>query len=368
LSKREQIPLASLRGMYENIREYYAWRDALDGQHTELIFIWHGGEPLLLPPEYYWSTFSDQETVFGGCFERRNVVQTNLTVLNGDRLNLLKNGFDSVGVSFDVFGGLRQTLGNSDSQDRVLKHLDRLRMEEVPFGVITVLTRKNLASIERIFEFFRACRIPFRLLPLFQGAYEGQHDEFQITQQDVIFAYCLLIDLWLESESWVEVIPTINHIQKAVRRLASGSPTTYFNKRVWNPVFVINTNGDCYSFGDPYGDRSWSSGNVFSDRFHTILNSGAYERSLAAAEARMNHNCTRCEFFGACDGYPIAEDHHRPSIYSGQPVECVVERAVLAYAAQRIEDVGFRDESGKLSFATDVSCDDHSNWPSFISL
>ena len=80
-------------------------------------FCWHGGEPLLIEPEYYWKAFELQRQIFAGSPNRVvNSLQTNLTVLDDARLDLLRNGFDQVGVSLDVVGGLRVNAAGQDQE------------------------------------------------------------------------------------------------------------------------------------------------------------------------------------------------------------------------------------------------------------
>ena len=53
-------------------------------------------------------------------------------------------GFDGVGVSIDLFGGLRVNLAGRDFQDTVLGNMDELRKAGVDFGCITVLSKQNV--------------------------------------------------------------------------------------------------------------------------------------------------------------------------------------------------------------------------------
>jgi uncharacterized protein len=191
LDNKAAIELEQLDQMYKSIASYYSQLD----QPTEIRFIWHGGEPLLQSPDYYWRTFDSQQEIFGDfAINIKNIVQTNLTVLNPERIHLLKEGFDSVGVSLDLFGGLRQNQSGRDSQPVVLKNLDILKQENIPYGCITVLTKLNLPHIEKIYKFYEKMNIPFRILPLFKGAFDGQHDAFEITAQEVLNAFSTLVD------------------------------------------------------------------------------------------------------------------------------------------------------------------------------
>ena len=175
LGSKVSMSREQLQRLYRHIEAYYGPLDASDGVQTELRFIWHGGEPLLIEPQRFWDTFADQKEIFG---ERKvmNLVQTNLTVVDDERIRLMRDGFNSVGVSVDLFGGLRVNLASRDSGPTTLRNMDVLRKEKIPFGCITVLTRKNIGDIERICRFYEKAGLSFRLLPLFDGAYEGQQD------------------------------------------------------------------------------------------------------------------------------------------------------------------------------------------------
>src|ERR1044072_7564962 len=115
--KRDRMSREQIRTMYSTIQEYYEERHSIDGQRSEVHFIWHGGEPLLLEPSFYWDTFAVQREIFR---DRAliNSVQTNLTLLDEERIELLQNGFSSVGVSIDLYGGLRVNIASNDTNRR----------------------------------------------------------------------------------------------------------------------------------------------------------------------------------------------------------------------------------------------------------
>lgn len=65
--------------------------------------------------------------------------------------------------------------------------------------------------------------LSFRLLPLFKGAFDGQHDGFEISPYEVLDAFCTLVDLWLESERIVMVQPIVEHIEEIIHYYSPGS-------------------------------------------------------------------------------------------------------------------------------------------------
>jgi uncharacterized protein len=134
LGKRDRMTREQLRRMYQNLVDYYGGRDEQEGERTRIVLVWHGGEPLLIEPAFYRETFADQAEIFGARVERSNSIQSNLTVLDDERIELLRHGFDNVGVSADLFGGLRVNAGGRDPQDRVLRNMERLREAGVSCG------------------------------------------------------------------------------------------------------------------------------------------------------------------------------------------------------------------------------------------
>ena len=235
LAKRDAMSLSQLCTMYTSIRDYYSARDREDGEVTEVRFIWHGGEPLLQTPSFYWRTFSDQRAILCDAHPIKNLVQTNLTILDNDRIELLRNGFDNVGVSIDLFGDLRVNVGGKQSQEHVLYNINLLQQAGIEFGAITVLTKANLPHLRKIWSFYVRSGIQFSILPLFEGAFQNQHASYDITIRETLDAYNQMIDWWLESDTLVRVTPIVEHIQSVLKRFLLNEPPSVYSRRFWIP-------------------------------------------------------------------------------------------------------------------------------------
>ena len=149
LGSRERMSLSDLERFYHNVA---TWSREFETP-TTVDFVWHGGEPLLNPPSYFEATFERQRAIFGRDASIRNTIQTNLTVLDQARIDLLHQ-FDRVGVSIDLYGELRTNLRGQDSVRRVLQNMDRLHANGIDFGCITVLSARNCPSIRKIVRFY----------------------------------------------------------------------------------------------------------------------------------------------------------------------------------------------------------------------
>src|SRR6202035_1430704 len=112
-------------------------------------FIWHGGEPFLIPLEFYEEVNSLQNEVFGAGFKYRNSVQTNLTVLTDRHIEFLKGGFfNDIGVSFDVYGDQRVDKKGRSSAETVRANIRKLLNHQIGFGAIAVLARDSQPHIK----------------------------------------------------------------------------------------------------------------------------------------------------------------------------------------------------------------------------
>lgn len=339
LGKRDRMTAEQLRSMFRNVADYYSGIDARDHARTQVNFVWHGGEPLVSEPDYYWDAFADQTAIIGNRVDWRNLVQTNLTVLDDERLRLLRDGFDGVGVSVDLFGQLRVNAGGRELQNRVLQNMDRLRAEGVPFGCITVLHRGNIAELDRIWRFYERAGIPFRALPLFQGASAEQNEPFALTGAEIGAAMCRLVDLWLASDNPVSVLPIAEQARALLSKLNGGDAAgNYYNKRDWCWAVLVNTDGSCFTDGDPYGDPDWALGNLFTEPLADIFSGPVFQRSVLATEKRIAANCLGCSFFGGCDGRPVGDAGDNIYEYVDGIGLCQIDRTVLSHLQRRLTE------------------------------
>jgi uncharacterized protein len=347
LGNKQVVEISQLEMMFKNILSHYQGIDL----YTHIEFVWHGGEPLLQNPDFYWQVFDIQNKIFENFRGKiTNGVQTNLTLLDTKRLHLLKEGFDSVGVSLDLFGGLRVHQTGIESQSKVLENIDRLTAANLEVGCITVLTKKNIDHVAEIYQFYREMKMSVRILPLFYGAFENQHQGFEIDAHDVLSAYKKFVDLWLEDDEFVAITPIYDAIQQVVYYYSPNAPTVFYDKREWESVYIVDLDGEVYSYSDAY-DIDCSHGNIFTTPLENIVGGSAHQKVLGTAEQRMIAVCGECKFFGSCSGYPIAEGSRDYNTLSElDPNRCIVERGLLEYIEYRFIESGIIDvETGTIA-------------------
>jgi uncharacterized protein len=340
LHKQDVMTLDQIRSMYQHIESYYRQL----GNPVEIHFIWHGGEPLLQSPDFYWQALDLQHEIFNlDLYLLRNTIQTNLTILDDARIQLLRDGFDSVGVSVDIFGGLRVYENGQPAQDRVFANIDRLTAAGIDFGCITVLNKFNLDRIPEIYDFYRTMNLSARLLPLHKTITDNQNTDFEISPYDTLKAYQQIFDLWLADDKFVWITPVIELVRQVIYRYSANAQTIFYDKREWEWINLINTSGDLYSYADAYNIER-SHGNIFTTPLAQLVASSGHERAIVAAEHRLEQTCSGCKYFGACSGYPMAEDGYEYHELDEQgAIKCIVDRGMMHYIEYRLQEEGIID-------------------------
>lgn len=301
LAEKDRMSLEDLKRMFGHIADFYA------ATPKRMDFVWHGGEPLLIEPDYYERILDLQHEAFDPVkVQFTNSVQTNLTILNDGILKLFKNFFTNIGVSVDVFGDQRVTITGRPSQKIVLKNIQRLIDEQICFGCIAVLSRATAPYVEEIYHFFESIQKSFRLLPIDQAAYEGQQDRLALTDVEIVTAFKRAVDLWLMSDSNIKVYPIQDYIKNVVWYLHGANRQDYYDKINEEIVYIVNTDGSLFSNADaPFPE--FCHGNIFRQPVASLKRSAGYFKAVNTAFQRMKEICSECQYYGICSGYYMAE-------------------------------------------------------------
>ena len=336
LADRARMALPQLRRMFEHIAEYYANR------RKRMDFVWHGGEPLLIKPSYYEAILKLQCDAFGPSrIPFTNSVQTNLTTLTPEVLAFLKSGIVSnVGVSLDLFGDQRVNSAGRSSQPVVLRNMQRLIDEGISFGCITVLSQATKPHVASIYQFFEELETSFRLLPIYRTGYAGQQDRSAVSDEEIVEAFKQVVDLWLTSDSTIQVRPIRDYVANVVGHISNGR-RSYYDKMADEVVYIVEPDGSLFSVADP-PDATLCHGNIFVSSLFELKRSSGYLRAVAAARARMADTCNQCQYHGICSGYFMGEATPEQRVVgSDGRLRCGVAKPIQEYIEQRLKASGF---------------------------
>jgi len=343
LGLKHRMSLDQIATMFRHAADY-----ALAHKLEELSFVWHGGEPFMVPLETYEAIGELQREIFGDRIAYHNLVQTNLTVLTDKHLEFLrsKRFFAGIGVSFDVYGDQRVDIKGRQKCDTVLANMQRLIEADVPFGAITVLARNTLPHARGIYRFFDTLGVPFRFLPFYLSASPSQIDVHALKFEEIVETLRQIFDDWLVSEKATTVYPVQDQIEAAVDVMAGVERPSY-DKFADEIVFLVNTDGSTHGVADAYSGE-YAYGNIFHESLEQIVNSAGRVRAAQEADARYQKYCGQCPYRKACPGVFVVDAtaaERKLLEDAGCPL-----RSAIAHIIDRVEETGltqlFKERAG----------------------
>jgi len=297
LGDKARMNLNQIQAAFQNIKS------SINELAIERVnFIWHGGEPFLVPLEFYEQVNLIQKNIFGTEFEYMNTLQTNLTVLTNRHIEFLKGGFfEYIGVSFDVYGDQRVDTKGKSSADLVRANLRKLIDHQIAFGAIAVLARDTLPDIKQIYRFFDALGVEHRILAYYRTVGSEQTQRHGLDFDELVGAYKDVFHEWLASERATPVYPIKDLVRFAVQRIM-GIDNDRYDPSTSERVFVVDVNGDVSNVSE----SEFCYGNLFCSPLREIAESEVRVRSIALSQERMQRFCHQCPYFGNCPGVFVA--------------------------------------------------------------
>ncbi len=129
LGDKRRISLDGWRAILQSARWYQERMEKrYPDQKITTRFVWHGGEPSMLPVSYYEDVLALQREVLGAQNVNtiyHNHVPTNLYSIPPQTLALWKREQFRVAVSFDVISGVRVNIAGKPTEERVRENIQQ---------------------------------------------------------------------------------------------------------------------------------------------------------------------------------------------------------------------------------------------------
>ena len=338
LHRTDRMSLTEWARLLDSLRTYHHRRTAEVGEPFTTTIIWHGGEPLLLPLAYLRSVFQLQHQILGELLDTGSIVnalQTNLYRISDEQIEFLEAERIELGVSCDVVGGVRLSIGDHETEEQIARNMDRVRDAGVDFGAITVLGAHTAPRITDIYDFYRSLGVSVRFLPLFAAPLNTPDASFALTTVEAEAALARLFVHWVEQKRRVSVLP-IDECIATVLRCRHGLSTWTYDRLFGEWAFIVNTDGTLYQTHEAYDER-WTLGNIFEQSLDEVLASPAYAASFARDRALIGRVCSDCRWRKGCSMLPAFDG----SMAGGQESRCNYAYALCDFIDQYFTSHGF---------------------------
>jgi uncharacterized protein len=343
------------RMSFETIGQVFRRLCATGWLGKTLDVVWHAGEPLVLPVEYYAEAhriiraLMPQSVTLNLCF------QTNAMFIDDDWCSFFKEDGTKVGVSIDgpksIHDANRVTRGGKSTFDESLEGIRCLRRHSIEFSVISVISAATLGHGKELHDFYVGEGITdvcFNMEEV-EGINLATTLQFPGVEQQY---EAFLREFWNESVA-AGRLRSIREFKQMLRNIVASADKDIHNS-LTTPFGLLNVDwqGNFSTFSpellgqksDRYGDFIF--GNVHETSLEEAMVSPAFARMNAAVLAGVDLCRDSCEYFGVCGGgTPSNKFFENGSFASTETLQCRLHKKIVAdLAMEIIENSGERDE------------------------
>lgn len=282
---------------------------AFESKQRNISFMWHGGEPLLMPMEFYQKALLLQEKSKKEGQFYSNSIQTNGTLINQDWCDFFLKYRFNIGISLD---GIEQShnlnrkySNNKGSYSDVLKSIKLLQKNNVPFGVLIVLNENILKlGADKIFNFLvdEIGAKSFSFIPVKpannENSGEVYSDEYCKSHNSAEFMK-EIFDLWLERDDSSIQIREIDSLLKVI--LGGTATACTLAGNCLGSYFHIEPEGTVYHCDKYLGDSNYNLGNILENNFSEIQQNEKLHKLIKEEEASLEL-LKECPKISICNG------------------------------------------------------------------
>lgn len=317
LEKNKLYPTAQRHLMSDEMLEQFT-REYIEAQTmNQVLFTWHGGEPLLRSIDFYRKAISLQQKYAGG---RRidNVIQTNGTLLTDEWCEFFAQNHWLVGISIDGpqpdHDHYRLTAAGKPSWKKVMQGIKLLKKHGVEWNAMAVVNAYNANHPLEFYRFFKENGCQFlQFTPIVERltrhedgrtlASLADKDEISLSEASVApeqwgYFLCAIFDEWVRKDVgkiFVEIFDCTLANWMAI------SPGICAYSKECGHAGVMEHNGDVYSC-DHFVFPEYKLGNIRDHSLIDMLYGEQQQEFSRLKHSSLPRQCKECDMEFACHG------------------------------------------------------------------
>ena len=317
LEKNKLYPTAQRHLMSDEMLEQFT-REYIEAQTmNQVLFTWHGGEPLLRSIDFYRKALSLQQKYAGG---RRidNVIQTNGTLLTDEWCEFFAQNHWLVGISIDgpqpYHDHYRLTAAGKPSWQKVMQGIKLLKKHGVEWNAMAVVNAYNVNHPLEFYRFFKenGCQfLQFTPIVERQTRHEdgrtlaslADKDEIPLSEASVTpeqwgYFLCAIFDEWVRKDVgkiFVEIFDC------TLANWMGVSPGICAYSKECGHAGVMERNGDVYSC-DHFVFPEYKLGNIRDHSLIDMLYGEQQQEFSRLKHSSLPRQCKECDMKFACHG------------------------------------------------------------------
>ena len=317
LEKNKLYPTVQRHLMSDEMLEQFT-REYIEAQTmNQVLFTWHGGEPLLRSIDFYRKALSLQQKYAGG---RRidNVIQTNGTLLTDEWCEFFAQNHWLVGISIDGpqpdHDHYRLTAAGKPSWKKVMQGIKLLKKHGVEWNAMAVVNAYNANHPLEFYRFFKENGCQFlQFTPIVERltrhedgrnlASLADKDEISLSEASVApeqwgYFLCAIFDEWVRKDVgkiFVEIFDC------TLANWMGISPGICAYSKECGHAGVMEHNGDVYSC-DHFVFPEYKLGNIRDHSLIDMLYGEQQQEFSRLKHSSLPRQCKECDMEFACHG------------------------------------------------------------------
>ena len=317
LEKNKLYPTAQRHLMSDEMLEQFT-REYIEAQTmNQMLFTWHGGEPLLRSIDFYRKALSLQQKYAGGrCID--NVIQTNGTLLTDEWCEFFAQNHWLVGISIDgpqpYHDHYRLTAAGKPSWQKVMQGIKLLKKHGVEWNAMAVVNAYNVNHPLEFYRFFKENGCQFlQFTPIVERltrhedgrtlASLADKDEIPLSKASVApeqwgYFLCAIFDEWVRKDVgkiFVEIFDC------TLANWMGISPGICAYSKECGHAGVMEHNGDVYSC-DHFVFPEYKLGNICDHSLIDMLYGEQQQEFSRLKHSSLPRQCKECDMEFACHG------------------------------------------------------------------
>jgi uncharacterized protein len=349
-SDRTTLALDDLRRMFEPLLRFPTVSE-------RVTVVWHAGEPLVLGVDYYEAAFAAIRELTPPGLKVDHAFQTNGMLINDRWCDLFERWDVGIGVSVDgpkhIHDAMRKTRSRRGTYDKAIAGVRCLQRRNIPFYVISVLTKAAFLDPDGMFAFYHAFDI--RDVGFNFEEEEGIHRTSTLSggfdDHAVVRFFARFSELMREKQFPI-AIRELEEVLASIRFLRPEGPTN--NLTIPFGIITIGVDGEVYTFSPELAGYSsadfptFSIGNIFRQSFSELQGSPVLARMQAQIGQGIDMCRSECKYFPVCGGgVPSNKVFENGSFASTETMYCrLTKKRVTDFVLTTLEDAAAAAAAG----------------------
>lgn len=293
----------------ETVHAALRWLETSGLAAPKLAVVWHAGEPLTLPADWYRGALAAASSARPAGADLRHCIQTNGTLVDDRWCALFREHGMQIGISLDgparLHDAQRRTRAGRGTHDAVMRGISALQRHAIPFHAICVVGDAALDVPEALVEFFAAHDI--REIGFNVEEVEGVHTRSSLSRDRAGGFRGFFERAWRRAAALGVEIREVRTILAGLQQ-PPAEPWPGNDQNMPFDIVTVSHDGRIHTFSPELAGLehprigSLALGNVLTSTLQQVLDGPVFRQAWAEIAAGVAACARDCAYFPLCRG------------------------------------------------------------------